>query len=210
MRTRDGAQDLAVGSPCAPPHRRSLRHWALPFGGAALAPHRISLRHSARPLRLPLKGGVIPEFLEGRFAKLEEGDGRILGDAGVVPPTASVFATNLACANPRQRTRSRLWLALCEPPTAEAFAIGRCRLEAPRWPPHRIGLRHSARPLRLPLKGGVILEFLNDVLRDRRADARRQSIEKSYPPAVSWVTGEPRMRRLAWVAGDKVAYKPSL
>ena len=40
------------------------------------------------------------------------------------------------------------------------------------------------------------LSFLNDVLRNWGADARRYSIEKSYPPAVSWVKGEPRMRRL--------------
>ena len=57
------------------------------------------------------------------------------------PATAKTFALNLAGARPRRRTRSRLWLALCEPPTAEAFAI-------------RLGL------LRLPLKGGVILGFL--------------------------------------------------
>ena len=63
-----------------------------------------------------------------------------LGPLGTprLPATASAFACRLACANPRRRTRSRRWLALCEPPTAEAFAI-------------RLGL------LRLPLKGGVIL-----------------------------------------------------
>ena len=57
------------------------------------------------------------------------------------PAVASAFACRLACAYPRRRTRSRRWLALCEPPSAEAFAI-------------RLGL------LRLPLKGGVILECL--------------------------------------------------
>ena len=70
------------------------------------------------------------------------GDGRILGNAGVgptpdrpsplgaavrgagvAPLTGSAFAINLAGACPRRRTRSRLWLALCEPPTGSAFAI---------------------------------------------------------------------------------------
>ena len=54
------------------------------------------------------------------------------------PPSASAFAINLAPACPRRPTRSRPWLALCDPPSAEAFAI-------------RLGL---------PLKGGVIPEFL--------------------------------------------------
>jgi hypothetical protein len=81
-----------------------------------------------------------------------------------VAPTSSTGACSLAGANPRRRTSSRPWLALCEPPTAEAFAL-RLGLSAPptgtsALAPHRIGLRHSARPLRLPLKGGVMLEFL--------------------------------------------------
>ena len=37
---------------------------------------------------------------------------------------------------------------------------------------------------------------MNDVLRNWAADARSQSMEKSHPPAVSWVKGEPRRRRI--------------
>ena len=48
---------------------------------------------------------------------------------------ASAFAFNLAGACPRRRTRSRLWLALCEPP-------------------HRTSLRHSARACATPPQGG--------------------------------------------------------
>ncbi len=47
----------------------------------------------------------------------------------------SPTATDTRRRLPLRRTRSRLWLALCEPPTASAFAIRRCRSEAPRWPP---------------------------------------------------------------------------
>ena len=52
VRTRDSAQDRAIRRCVRTPHRRSLRHSALPFVDAELAPHRIDGR-------LPLKGGVI-------------------------------------------------------------------------------------------------------------------------------------------------------
>ena len=75
-----------------------------------------------------------------------------IGGAGAVPPTASAFAFNLAGACPRRRHKIS--------PVARLVR-----------PPHRIGLRHSARPLRLPLKGGVILAFLEGVWENWGADA---------------------------------------
>ena len=68
------------------------------LGNAALAPHRIGLRHSARPLRLPLKGGVMLEFLERRWAEL--GNGRHLPGIATLPGNKSRFLRIFAKGSP--------------------------------------------------------------------------------------------------------------
>ena len=126
------------------------------IGGPASTPHRISLRLPARLLRLPLKGGVIPEacirsssITPPLRGSRREGGARSRAGGGQTPRPVSQYQQY---AKQRQSPWCPLVVAFV-PLRGSAF-FGRPR--GPASTPHRISLRLPAQLLRLPLKGGVI------------------------------------------------------
>ena len=70
------------------------------------------------------------------------------------PPSASAFACRVTLCEPSRRTSLRHSARACATP--EGFGMRATPAGASALAPHRRSLRHSARLLRLPLKGGVI------------------------------------------------------
>ena len=123
-------------------------------GGPASTPHRISLRLPARLLRLPLKGGSDLEACIRRSSitpplrgSRREGGARSRAGGGQTPRPVS------ECQRHGSEALAASFWKRC------AFRKGAVNPQpgGPASAPHRISLRLSARLLRLPLKGGVIL-----------------------------------------------------
>ncbi len=140
-----------------------------------------------------------------------------VGGAGQVPPTASAFAIRLGFCDsptatdarrwlPLRRTRSRLWLALCEPPTASAFAIrlGFCDSPTATDARQRLPLRRTRSRLWLALcepptasAFAIRLDFCDSP--SRGSDIRVMKRERSLCGRLgTWFTSCPGIGQEAW------------